>query len=194
MEAILFDSRAVEDMAEAAWNELDEIDRSEDMWRQLWKESQEDIRSEFEHLKETLVEGIPKGDVILLVRRDEAESELRRPEEAFGKCDHLCIYYEDGDIWINELDKYDADYRVLWVPAQNEDDLPEDMKEDCWNLCSMASMGLDASDTAYMLDLCETKSIAPVFREELKWNGVNIFKEAQSEMHYLQRASDSRRR
>ena len=175
MEAVLFDSRDVEDTAEAAWNELDEIDRSEEKWKDLVQEAMKDASDAFEDLMDTLVAGIPKGDMVLLVRRDKAESELRRPEEAFGKCDHLCIYYEDGDIWINELDKYDSDYRVLWVPAQNED-LPEDMKEDCRNLRSVASMGLDASDTAYMLDLCETKSIAPVFRKELKWNGVDIFK------------------
>lgn len=195
MDAILFDGGEAGEMADARFDELNEDEQTEDKWRQLWKEAREDLHFQFEELKETLVEGISEGDRILLVRRDQSESELHRPSEVFDKWDHLIVYYEDGDIWIKYLDKYDAEYKALWVPAQKEDtNFPEDMKEDCWNLRSMASMGLDASDTAYMLDLCEAKSIATVFREELKWNGVNIFKEAKSEATAVQRDSRARRR
>lgn len=173
MEAILFDAGAAGEMADAWFDELNEDEQTEAAWRQLWKEVREDLRLGFEELKETLIKGIPEGDMVLLVNRDESESELLRPSEVFGEWDHLFVYYDDGDIWIKYLDKYDADYKVLWVPAQNTD-LPEDMEEDLSNLRSIAGVGLDTSDTMYLFDMCETKSLAPVFKGDLAWLGVKL--------------------
>lgn len=181
VECTLFDSRDVEDLANAWREELDEDERSEKRWTELVKEAREDVKGDFEDLKDALVQGIPKGDMVLLIARDGSESELCRPEELFGKWDNLWVYYEDGDIWITKLDRYDAEYRVLWVPAQKGNvNLPEDVEEDLSNLYSVASMGLDASDTTYMLDLCDTKSLAPVFSKVLAWNGVHYCEEIKN--------------
>ena len=180
-ECTLFDSRYVEDLTNARWEELDEDERSEKRWTELIKEAREDVKSDFEDLKDTLIQGIPKGDMVLLIARDGSESELCRPEELFGKWDNLWVYYEDGDIWITKLDRYDADYRVLWVPAQKgNSNFSEDVEEDLSNLYSVASMGLDASYTAYMLDLCDTKSLAPVFSKALAWYGVHCYEEIKN--------------
>ncbi len=184
MDAILFDSRNVADDVLSRWEEMPEEERPKNIWdprcRPLWDYALEDMNYEFEELKETLVKGVPEGDMVLLVERDGSESELLRPAEVFGEYrPHLCVYYDNGDIWIMRLARDGmyilSDCKALWIPAQNENtEWPEDMEEDISNLRSIAGMGLDASDTAYMMDMCDTKSLAQVFKSELEWLGVKI--------------------
>lgn len=184
MEAILYDSRDVEDLAYADWEELDESERSDEKWKQLLEEAMEDIRYEFDDLKDTLIKGMPEGDEILLVKRDATNSllmdgsqyELCRPEDALGDWRDLCVYYEGGHIWLQRVNGLyiTSDCKALWVPEQTWDS-EEPEEEYRWDFIrSVERRRLD--------DPCEleegiemyTQSLAYVFRNALEWNGVHV--------------------